>query len=127
MDEDLKRNVMAAATWMRALYMLLFAVIFYVAEVVLAAVAVVQLLIKLFTGAANQHLRTFGEGLAVYFSQLVAFLTFLNEDMPFPFAPWPGTARATPGSAAEETAAGPSTTTDDDEPPELPHYSDSDR
>lgn len=89
MDEDLKRNLSSGPTWVRALYMILFGVIFYVAEFVLIAVAVVQLLAKLFSGATLARLDTFGAQLAEYMRAIVAFLTFASEAKPFPFASWP--------------------------------------
>jgi len=92
MDEDLKRNLASGSTWIRALYMILFGVIFYVAEFVLIAVAVVQLLAKLFSGNTLGRLDVFGAQLADYMRAVVAFLTFASEAKPFPFAPWPDAA-----------------------------------
>jgi hypothetical protein len=89
MDEGLKRNLASGATWMRALHMVLFAIIFYVAEMVLIAVALIQLLFKLFSGSTLAQLDRFGAQLAAYMGALVAFLTFADETKPFPFGPWP--------------------------------------
>ncbi|MDP6121478.1 MAG: DUF4389 domain-containing protein [Rhodospirillales bacterium] len=89
MNEAFKSNLTNGQTWMRLVSMILFIVVFNVAELVIAFVVVVQFVIKLFTGEVNAHLAEFGDGLATYFRQMIAFLTFRTEDRPFPFAPWP--------------------------------------
>lgn len=89
MNQTLKSNLTDGRTWTRLVYMLLFAVVFYVAGLVTAFVVAVQFASRLFTGEVNQQLAEFGDGLADYFRQMVAFLTFRTEHKPFPFAPWP--------------------------------------
>ena len=91
MNEALKSSITNGETWTRLVYMFLFAVVLYLALLVVAFVAVVQFLFKLFSGQINQQLAEFGEGLAGYFRQMIAFLTFHTEDKLFPFAPWPQT------------------------------------
>jgi hypothetical protein len=101
MNEALKSNLTNGQTWMRLVSMILFIVVFNVAELVIAFIVVVQFAIKLFTGEVNAHLAEFGDGLATYFRQMIAFLTFRTEDRPFPFAPWPQDASGpTSGSGA---------------------------
>ncbi len=43
-DADTKKHVSEGGTWLRLVYMLLFVIIFNVAEIVLGAVVVLQLL-----------------------------------------------------------------------------------
>jgi hypothetical protein len=88
-DDTLKARVTDSETWKRFLYMLLFGVAFQVSEALVFAVIVVQFLFKLLGGEPNARLAAFGRDLGIYFDQLVAFLTFDTEDMPFPLAPWP--------------------------------------
>ena len=97
MNETLKSNLTSGRTWRRLVNMILFIVVFNLAELVIAFVVAVQFAFKLFTGEVNERLAEFGDGLAEYFRQMIAFLTFRSEDKPFPFAPWP---HAAPGSAA---------------------------
>lgn len=73
--------------------MLLFAFLYSLGEMVLAAVAVLQFGWFLFTGAPNPRLLAFGADLARWFYQIFLYLTFNSEARPFPFAPWPGAAR----------------------------------
>jgi hypothetical protein len=92
METSLKANLTNRDTWLRLVYMILFAVIFSVVEIVTGVVVCVQFLFKLFTGEVNQPLRDFGSRLAVYFREMVAFLTYHTEHKPYPFAPWPAAA-----------------------------------
>ena len=112
MNETLKSNLANRQTWMRLVYMVLFAIVFNVAELVVVFVVVVQFVIKLLTGEVNPRLAEFGDGLAAYFRQMIAFLTFRAEDKPFPFAPWPQASpgRASPGSDAPPDAVPDSVT-----------------
>ena len=55
MNEALKANLTSGRTWKRLVYMILFAVVFNVAELVIAFVVVLQFAFKLFTGEANEQ------------------------------------------------------------------------
>lgn len=89
MNPELKENLRKRQTWLRGLYMLLFIVIYHVAEVVLGAVVFLQFLFTLFSGQSNLRLLRFGQNLSAYVYQILRFLTFNSEDMPFPFSDWP--------------------------------------
>ena len=89
MSDYMKENIKSRATWLRALYMLLFVFIFHVAEAVLAAVVVFQLLVVIFTAQPNARLLRFGQDLGTFIYQIVRFLTYNTEDRPFPFSEWP--------------------------------------
>jgi Domain of unknown function (DUF4389) len=91
MPDNVKENIKSTATWSRALVMLLFVFIFYVAEIVLVAVALVQLLVVIFSGEPNVRLLRFGQDLGTFIYQTVRFLTYNSEDRPFPFGDWPQT------------------------------------
>ena len=108
MDAETKNHLSAKSTWFRALYMLLFFIIFNVAEVVTWAVVILQFLFKLFTGRPNQRLQNFGRSLSAYFQQVVAFLTFHTEEMPYPFSEWPSSAGADVGGTPPVIFAPPS-------------------
>lgn len=85
----LKENLRARATWTRGLFMLLFAVIYGVAELLLLAVAVFQFASVLLSGRPNERLAIFGEELGRFFYQVICYLTFRADDKPFPFSDWP--------------------------------------
>ena len=82
------------AVFIRALFMVLFVIIYYVAEWLVVAVAVFQFVVVLITGKQNGNLTTFGDGLSRFVYQIAKFLTFNTEDKPFPFSEWPGAAPA---------------------------------
>jgi len=73
----------------RVLYMVLFAVVFWLLCWTLAVTAVVQLVLRLLNGRPNPDLTRFGASLARYARQIIEFLTFVTETVPYPFATWP--------------------------------------
>ncbi len=89
MDKGLTENLRDGSTWRRVLYMLLFVVIFGLLGIVLAAVVLLQLLLKLLTGGVNPRLQRLGGDLGVYVQRIVAFLAYATEQMPYPFSAWP--------------------------------------
>ena len=75
--------------WLRGLFMLQMALAYHVAGTLVFIVAVIQFVMALLTGAPNVRLVSFGRSLGRYFQQLVNFLTFATEQIPFPFSEWP--------------------------------------
>jgi len=102
MQPELKQRLKARTTWMRGLYILIFAVIFGVAEVVLWAVVIFQFLFTLFGGEPNVRLLAFGRSLATFIYQIVSFLTFTSDERPFPFSPWPDGATAGGNASSDD-------------------------
>ncbi len=90
MDQQLKDNLGSGDSWKRGLFILLFAVCYAVAEVVVWGVVVLQFLFLIITGEDNTRLRALGASLALYIAELVRYLTMNQDDKPFPFRPWPG-------------------------------------
>lgn len=75
--------------WLRALYMLLCVIFYGVAEAVLTVVVIVQFFMLLFTGSAQQGLLQLGSQLSLFNYQIVRYLTFNSDELPFPWGPWP--------------------------------------
>lgn len=75
--------------WTRGLLMILMAIAYHVSGTLLFIVAVVQFAFMLFSESPNPHLLAFSRSLGLYFRQNVNFLTFVSEDVPFPFSEWP--------------------------------------
>ena len=82
-------DVSRQSAWIRLLYLILYGVILNVTEGITFIVAVVQFIFHLFTGAPNARLAELGEGLAAYVGEVVAFLTYHSNKLPFPFGHWP--------------------------------------
>ena len=98
---DLEKNVLKGSTWVRLLFMFVFAFFYGLSRVVTAAVVAVQFFHVLFAGETNTQLKRFGHSLAIYSYQVVNYLTFNTETRPFPLdAEWPD---SLPGDAAAST------------------------
>lgn len=95
--DTMKSNITNTSAWKRLLMMLLFTIIWSVAEIVIVAVVLFQFLSVLFTGNKNEKVLIFGAQLATFTYQVFHFLTYNTEQQPFPFADWPS---ATPLHAA---------------------------
>lgn len=75
--------------WKRALFMLLFAIIYSIAEIVVVLAAVFQFFCVLIAGSRNSQVLDLGQSLSTYVYQILLFETFNSERLPFPFADWP--------------------------------------
>lgn len=79
-----KRNI-----WVRGFFMLLMAFAFQVSETVMFVVTAIQFVMMLLNDTPNARLVSFGRSLGRYIQQIVNFLTFASEEIPFPFSDWP--------------------------------------
>ena len=75
--------------WKRALYMIFFAIVMRIVELVLGLIMIAQFVAKLATGKAIDSLLDVGDSLSRYVSQVVQFQTFVTDDQPYPFGNWP--------------------------------------
>jgi hypothetical protein len=87
---QIMENLSKGQTWLRGLYMLLFAMIYSVTEILVAAVVVLQFFFVLLSGKQNTRLREFGNSLSIFIYQIMSYWTYNSEEKPFPFAAWPG-------------------------------------
>lgn len=88
-NEELKSNLLSSKHWLRLLFMVLFALLFQVATLVMWVLVVLQFLFSLITGRDNRNLRAFGASLSTYIHQTLKFLTYVSDEKPFPFSDWP--------------------------------------
>ena len=79
-----RRNI-----WIRGLFMLFLILAFHISGTVIFIVTAIQFVVMLLAGKPNARLVTFGHSLGRYLQQIVDFLTFATEEMPFPFNDWP--------------------------------------
>lgn len=89
MNEHPVTTTNAHNIWVRALFMVLMALVFHLSGTLLFIVAVIQFVIALLTDAPNARLLSFGRGLGRYIRQIGNFLTFVSDEVPFPFSDWP--------------------------------------
>ena len=86
---SLKENLRARATWMRGFYLILFVIIYGIAEFLIMAIMLFQFLSTLFVRRTNEPLVKFGGSLSVYIYEIMLYLTYGSDDRPFPFREWP--------------------------------------
>ena len=84
---------------LRVLWMIVYVLVWQVAQFMLGAVVLVQLIYRLIYGAPSASLMNFGDSLSQYLAQIGRFGTFHTDQKPWPFADWP-TPRAPDGEAA---------------------------
>jgi hypothetical protein len=89
MDEEIKERLRSRDLWLRALYMVFFAIVSVIVRTVVTLLAFVQFIAILLTGHANEPLLQLGNNLSVYAYQIIRFVTFNTEMQPFPFSAWP--------------------------------------
>ncbi|MDH3715262.1 MAG: DUF4389 domain-containing protein [Gammaproteobacteria bacterium] len=102
---ELKGNLTRGEIWIRGLHMLLFAIAYTVAEIMLIAIILFQFLSSLITGRVNERLLKLGQQLGTYIYQMLLFYTFNSEERPYPFAAWPRGAPPQAKLASKRSAA----------------------
>jgi hypothetical protein len=75
--------------WLRALLMILMAMAFHLATMLLGVLAVVQFVLALLSDTPNARLCALGQSLGQYLRQIAEFVSFATEEAPFPFSDWP--------------------------------------
>lgn len=110
-DKTLRDNFTSGETWTRGLFMVLFAILYSIAEIVVGAVVVFQFVATLLTGRRNDRLLQLGADLSNYIYHCLRFLTYASDDRPYPFSAWPSPdARPEPPPARDGTEAADSST-----------------
>lgn len=89
MNNEIKRRLQNTETWVRIFFMLLFIFIQGGVKFLITLLAVFQTVSTLLAGQTNTQLLKLGRQLAMYDYQISLFLTFNNEQRPFPFSAWP--------------------------------------
>ncbi len=89
MNEVTKERLKNPAYWKRILYMVLFFILYTVAETVLTVVVLFQVIANLFSGKSNDRLLVFGKQLSRYLYSILLYFTYNTEERPFPFSDWP--------------------------------------
>ena len=88
-EKNVEECLKNKSVWIRLLYMILFTILYSIAEVVIFAVAVYQFLSVLFTGNKDEKILNLGKSLSAYVYQVLQFLTFNTESKPYPMGDWP--------------------------------------
>lgn len=73
----------------RLLYAVAFAFLAWFVLWVLIVVGVVQFIVFAINGRSNDELRNFSRNLVQYLFDLLGYVTFVRDERPFPFGPFP--------------------------------------
>ena len=88
MNQDLKENLLRIDSLKRLALMLVFGLIYTIAELLVYAIAIFQIVYLLIKGELQSEVRNFAKSLSKYIYEIVQFLTFDSETLPFPFKAW---------------------------------------
>ena len=91
MQEQINENLKKIETWKRIVFMLIYALIDSLVRLLLWLVIFLQTGSVLLTGSTNPNILDFGRNLSTYNYQILLFLTFSTEKLPFPFSEWNAT------------------------------------
>lgn len=100
---DPKSETQYESILLRVLWMIVYLLVWQVAQFILGAVVLVQLIYRLIYGAPSASLMNFGDSLSQFLAQIGRFGTFHSDQKPWPFADWP--APRTPEGEAPHTVA----------------------
>lgn len=89
MDEKVVNNLKSESRWLRLAFMLVFAVVAYLAACVVVLLALAQAVHGFFTGEPNQRLLKLSASVNQYIFQITSFLTYNSDVKPYPFSDWP--------------------------------------
>jgi hypothetical protein len=89
MDKKTTDNLKEESTWLRLVFIILYAILLNITQLVIGVVVVIQFLSKLFTGKVVEQSTIFGQNLSTYVYEIIRFLTFKSDEMPWPINPWP--------------------------------------
>ena len=89
MDKKTTDNLKEESTWLRLVFISLYTILLSITQCVIGVVVVVQFLSKLFTGKVVEQGTIFGQNLSTYVYEIIRFLTFKSDEMPWPINPWP--------------------------------------
>jgi hypothetical protein len=101
----IKENASRTDTWIRALFMVIYGVIFYILCGIIGLLVLIQFIAKVITGKLIDDLSEFSPRLTDYALQILIFLTFQSDNKPWPFTSTPAIDDG-PGDSAEATGAG---------------------
>jgi hypothetical protein len=75
--------------FVRLFYAVCFGILAWIAFCLTITLAVVQFAVLAVTGRLNEELKGFSLSLVQYLWELLAFITFVRDEQPFPVGPFP--------------------------------------
>lgn len=87
-DNDRDQKV---GQWLRIFPLLFFGLIAWFVLLGCFVMAAIQFVVVIVTDEPNQQLREFGARIGAYVREVIEYMIYGCDQMPFPFAPFPGT------------------------------------
>ncbi|MCK5718142.1 MAG: DUF4389 domain-containing protein [Thiomargarita sp.] len=87
--EKIRENLLSGSTWLRFIFMVLYAIMFYFAIWIVGIMILFQFGVVLLTGKLNERILPVGLSLSTYIHQILLYLTYNSDEEPFPFSSWP--------------------------------------
>ncbi len=104
--EALKIHVFDLKIWKRGFFIVLFFTVFYVCFILLIWwVVLFQFLSQLLTGGINQPLRDLGQKAGSYAQDILYFVTYQTDKLPWPFGPSTTDGKPAQQSSSKKTSA----------------------
>ncbi len=89
MNEEIKQRLQKKEIWQRGFYLILFMCIYGFSNFLIVSIFFFQYVTLILTGQTNVLLLGFSKNLGAYIHQIIIFLSFSNDQRPFPFSAWP--------------------------------------
>jgi len=86
-EEQKKKNKM----WFQALNTVLYIFLYSIAEMVIMAIMIFQILHSLIKGSPNARLQEWGRAVSRYIFEIMLYVTYCRDARPFPFRDFPST------------------------------------
>ncbi|PCJ42026.1 MAG: lipase [Moraxellaceae bacterium] len=74
---------------LRLCYAIGFYFVYRLLDIVVLVIFLVQFVHKLVAGEPHQELAKFGQNLGLYIGAIIGYLSWSNNEKPFPFSDWP--------------------------------------
>ena len=87
--ETAKDRLSNVKIWERLCYMALFGVIGYFAFWTMILLAIIQFIFHIISDEPNDDLVGFSANLSTFLKEIAAYMTFVSNEKPFPFGPFP--------------------------------------
>ncbi len=82
---NMENNLKSKSTWLRLVFMIVFAAIANLTLLVTGFIVVIGFLFVLFTGDVNDKIKQAGAVVSSYLAEIIRYLTFNTDQKPFPF------------------------------------------
>lgn len=87
--ENLLNSPVLKKNLLKALYIALFLAISYGLILITLFIVLFQFIFSIIFSKPNEFVLTFSKSMSIFAYEIILFLTYNTDQMPFPFRPWP--------------------------------------